>query len=128
MNPITLIDTLMSDYVPAKYRRLVHALILIVAAGVTIWMAADGDWRKALIAAAAAIYAAVNKANTPATDLSPAGGDFEPDDGLSYEEAGGLPYDAEDESALYGRGGYDEPIPGVSTSRSDVSYNEAKGY
>jgi membrane protein required for beta-lactamase induction len=40
-NPLTLI--------PAQYRQRVYALLALFALGYSAWMAADGDWRKALL-------------------------------------------------------------------------------
>lgn len=93
MNPITvlnnLLDTLLGDWASPRVRRLVHALIAAVLVVVSAVLAADGDWQAALISLAVTVYAAMNKANTPATALDEAGEDSEVDDGLTYEEAGG---------------------------------------
>jgi hypothetical protein len=93
LNPLTIIDDLLGDYVSPKYRRLIHAAVLFIAFVVMIWQASDQDWKKALVALGAALYAAANKANT--LPLNPAGHDDGEDDGLSYEEAGGLPFPEE---------------------------------
>jgi hypothetical protein len=104
LNPLNLLDSLLSDYVPPKYRRLIHALVLLVAAGITIWEASDHDWRKAAIAAAAALYAAANKANTD-PDANPASA---PEPEVSGVVSGnpdlGPDEPVQDESALYGDG------------------------
>lgn len=120
LNPLTILDSLLGDWATPKVRRLIHGLVLLAVAVAGIWLAANGDWTEFIVAIVAAVYAAANKANTPATDLADAGDD-EPDveDGLSYEEAGGLPL-GDDESALYGDGAdrgarYDgqEPLGGL---------------
>lgn len=64
MNPITILDGILADYASARVRRLIHSLILLTVAVVTIWLAADKDWQEALIALAVTVYAAANKANT----------------------------------------------------------------
>lgn len=92
MNPITILDLLLADYASPRVRRLIHALILLVATGYTIYLAADKDWREALITLGAALYAAANKANTPQTDLTSPGLESFDDDGLSYEDAGGADF------------------------------------
>lgn len=104
INPVAILDQLLGDWASPKIRRSLHSLILLVAFAVTIWQAADGDWRKAVGAGLLALYGAANKANTLHTDLAAAGTDHEADvdDGLSYEEAGGTefpetsPYEADD--------------------------------
>lgn len=92
MNPITLLDSILSDWASPRVRRLVHALIALVLVIVSAVMAADGDFKAAALSLAVTIYAAINKANTPATDLEVAGSSTYEDDGLTYEEAGGLPF------------------------------------
>jgi len=68
MNPMTYLDAILSDYATPKVRRLVHSILLLTAVLVTIVLSVDGDWKKALIAFAATIYAGANHANTPAPD------------------------------------------------------------
>jgi hypothetical protein len=92
LNPITILDQILADYTSPKVRRLIHSLVLLVAALVTVYLAAGKDWKQAAIALAASLYAAANKANTPATTLDPAGHDSEPNDDLSYEDAGGADF------------------------------------
>ncbi len=90
-NPLEIIDGILSDWASPKVRRLIHALIalgLLVGSAV---LAADGDWAVAALALFGTLYAAVNKANTPATPLGDAG-EIEVDDDLTYEESGGLPF------------------------------------
>lgn len=96
MNPFTLLDSILADYASPRVRRLIHTLILLACAGVTIWLGAEGDWREALLALAAALYAGANKANTSASDLTPAEDDAIVDDGESYWQAGGLPYPSDE--------------------------------
>lgn len=119
MNPLDLLDSILSDWVSPRVRRLLHTLILIGAALASIWLASDGDWKDFTIAVVSVLYAASNRANTPAIPegLDEHGLDVPKDDNLSYEEAGGNPY--EEDSTLFD---LDESSP-----RSDVSYQEAKG-
>lgn len=65
LNPLTLLDILLADLVNAKWRRVIHNLVLLAVAVVAIWLAADQDWWQAVLAVAGAIYAASNRANTP---------------------------------------------------------------
>lgn len=64
MNPMTYLDSILSDYASPKVRRLIHSILLLAVAIVTIVLAAEGDWKKALLALAAAVYASANRANT----------------------------------------------------------------
>lgn len=64
LNPFTILDSILEDYASPRTRRLVHSLILLVVAVVAIWMAAQGDWKKMLVAIGAAVYAEANRANT----------------------------------------------------------------
>lgn len=89
MNPLTLLDTILGDWATPRVRRAVHNTILLVVVIAGIWLESKGDWKEALGALVAAIYAAANRANTPVVDLDPPGSDTEPDDGLSYKDAGG---------------------------------------
>jgi len=89
MNLINSLDKILSDWTSPRVRRLVHALLALGLLVLTVWQAADGDWKIALASLAATLYAAANKANTPATPLTDAGVDDTVDDGLTYEEAGG---------------------------------------
>lgn len=68
MNPLHVLDRLMEDYASPKVRRTVHSLLLLVAFGVTTYLAFEGDWRQAALAAAAAIYTWANRANTEPED------------------------------------------------------------
>jgi hypothetical protein len=85
LNPLVLIDILLSDLVPAKGRRVIHNLILLVAAVVTIWLAAEKDWTEFLIALVSTLYAASNRANTPDESVS---GNDEDDLDISVEAEG----------------------------------------
>lgn len=100
MNPFTLLDSLLADYASPRVRRLIHTLILLACTGVTIWLGAEGDWRSALLTLAAALYAGANKANTSASDLTPAYEGGLVDDGESYWDAGGLPYPSDEQDGL----------------------------
>lgn len=64
MNPISILDSILVDYASPRARRLMHSLIFLGVALVMVWQAAEGDWKKALLALAATVYAAANKANT----------------------------------------------------------------
>lgn len=97
MNPITILDQLLADYASPRVRRLIHSLVLLGVALYTVFEAAGRDWKQAGIALAVALYAAANKANTPATALDPAGHDTQPEDDQSYEEAGGLSFPVDEE-------------------------------
>lgn len=113
MNPFDTLDNLLEDYAPAKVRRAVHSLLLLVAALVSIYLAVDGDWEQFALSLIATIYAAANKANTAPVDLTPAGG-LETDDGLSYEESGGQPYDVSGDLDADGDSiAHDKGIPSV---------------
>lgn len=75
------LDALLNEYLPVKYRRLVHALILLAGVVLAAWTAADHDWRKAGVSLAVALYAAANKANTTVSDDNvDLGGDVTEDD------------------------------------------------
>lgn len=65
LNPLHLLDTLLSDYASPKVRRGLHTLILLVLALVSMWFASGEDWREMLSALAVLIYAGANRANTP---------------------------------------------------------------
>lgn len=88
MNPINILDSILADYASPKVRRLVHSVLLLGLVIAIAVLSFDGDWLAALTASAAAVYAALNRANTPAAPLDQP----EPDDGSSYEEAGGQPF------------------------------------
>lgn len=98
MNPLTMLDDFLADYVSPKWRRRIHSLILLAVALVALWRAADGDWEQFGIALAGALYAAANKANTTVAPLTPAGVDHESDDGESYEDSGGRPFPEDEQS------------------------------
>lgn len=108
LNPLTLLDTILSDYLSPRARRAVHSLILLVAVLVTVFLTAEGDWKAAVGSLIAAIYAAANKANTPPVVLAEPGEiEDDADDDLSYAESGGQPFPTDhDEASLY-----DEPLP-----------------
>jgi len=92
LNPFTMLDSLLEDYASPKVRRLIHTVILIGIAIVAIFLGADRDWQQFVIALGVALYAAMNKANTPATTLDSAGANTVSDgtdEDESYEDAGG---------------------------------------
>lgn len=95
INPLALLDQILDDWASPRTRRLLHALLGLVIFVASAALAVDGNWQEAVVGVLLALYAAANKANTPATALTPAGGDTEPDDGLSYEQAGGAIYPSE---------------------------------
>jgi hypothetical protein len=95
-NPFTLLDKFLADYASPRTRRLVHLALALGLLVLSAVLAADGDWEKALISLAATLYAAVNKANTPAvTEV-----DLQQDDAETYEEAGGQPFPEDPGTAL----------------------------
>lgn len=96
LNPFALMDALLRDYASPRTRRAIHSLLLLVAVIVSIYLSVEGNWKEAVLAMVAAIYAGANQANTPAVDLLDANGDSG-DDGRSYKESGGIPY-----PSLYG--------------------------
>lgn len=66
LNPLTILDALLADYLSEKARRVIHGVILLIAAIVAIWLGVEGNWKEFAVAVVTAIYAAANKANTPA--------------------------------------------------------------
>ena len=80
LNPLTLLDNVLEEYASPRARRAIHAALMLVAAGVTIYLAAGKDWEQALIALAATLYTAANKANTDPVDTAP---DDEPEEAES---------------------------------------------
>lgn len=64
MNPLSLLDSILADWASPRVRRLIHGLVLLAVVLLGIWLAAEGDWKKALAALAAAVYAGANHANT----------------------------------------------------------------
>lgn len=102
MNPLATLDALLADWASPRVRRLVHALLALILIIVTAVLAAGGDWEAALISLVGTVYAALNKANTPAVDLDSAGVSTGEDDDLTYEEAGGLDFPEDPGTALYG--------------------------
>lgn len=69
LNPLALLDSLLEDWASPRVRRLVHALLALALLVVTTVLAAGGDWKVALGTLAVTIYAAMNKANTPAATV-----------------------------------------------------------
>lgn len=101
LNPLTILDQILGDWASPKVRRLVHSLIALIVALVAIYLAVDGDWVAFVIALGGTLYAVANKANTPATELTPAGVDdphgADLDESVSYEEAGGNDFPSDPE-------------------------------
>lgn len=95
LNPLVLLDILLSDIVPAKGRRIIHNLILLVVAVLAIWLAVDGDWWQFLVAIVGALYAASNRANTPDESVS------RNDEDETDEEVGVEPVDPDQPSLIY---------------------------
>mgnify|MGYP003601884544 FL=1 len=133
-NPLHVLDLILADWASPKVRRLIHNLIALGVSLVGIWLAANGDWLVALGALATAVYAASNRANTPQADLAgdpettPRDEYDELDDGLSYEEAGGL-FWVSPEVHVEMVNPYEVfELPAASNPRSDVSYAVAKGW
>ena len=65
MNPLSALDSILTDWASPRVRRLVHSLLSLVAVGAAAVLAADGDWGKAVLALLAALYPTANHANTP---------------------------------------------------------------
>jgi hypothetical protein len=85
------LDSLLADWASPRTRRLLHALLTFALLAVTAYLAADGDWKKALVSLLLGLYASANHANTPTPALyAPDTGEV--DDGLTYYEAGGGAY------------------------------------
>ena len=76
MNPLHIIDSILSDYAAPRTRRTIHSLIFLLAILGGIWLAAEGNWLEAIAALIALVYAGANRANTPVSG-NPEGG--EPD-------------------------------------------------
>lgn len=66
LNPLTLLDSILAEYLSPRARRAVHSLLLLVGLVVTVWLAVEKDWTEAIIALVGALYAGANRANTPA--------------------------------------------------------------
>lgn len=84
MNPIKILDQILTDYASPKVRRVVHALVALAVSLLGIYLAAEGDWAKAGAAVLALLYAEANRVNTPIPEPEPGpvvSGNFE--DGLS---------------------------------------------
>lgn len=64
INPITILDSILEDYASPRARRLIHSLILLAAAIISIYLAVDGDWKEFALTVGATVYAAANRANT----------------------------------------------------------------
>lgn len=58
------LDSLLEDYASPKARRLIHSILTLAIALVTLWLAVQGDWEQFVIALAGTVYAAANRANT----------------------------------------------------------------
>lgn len=69
MNPFTIFDTLLVEWASPKWRRTIHGLLSLALALAAIWTAANGDWRVALGALAAALYTEANRVNTHPEDV-----------------------------------------------------------
>lgn len=72
MNILHLIDSILMDWVSPRVRRTIHSVLLIASLLFAIWLSVGGDWKQAVIALAAAFYAASNRSNT-IPNLTPAG-------------------------------------------------------
>lgn len=80
LNPLDLLDNVLSEYASPGARRAIHAALMLVAALVTLYMAYEKDWMQALLALAATLYTGANKANTDPLVEEP------PEDALLPEE------------------------------------------
>lgn len=65
MNPIKIIDQILTDYASPKVRRFVHSLVSLAIALLGVYLAAEGDWAKAGAALLALVYTEANRVNTP---------------------------------------------------------------
>lgn len=72
MNPLTLLDSLLEDYLSPKARRTLHTVLVLAALAVTAVLTYNGDWREAALSLATAVYAWANRANTGVTTLGEA--------------------------------------------------------
>ena len=82
LNPLTLLDSLLADWVSPKVRNSIHTLILLVSACVALWLAVSGDWIEFVIALGGMGYAAQNRANTPTDTVE----DYEDEDWEALHE------------------------------------------
>lgn len=88
-----------------KVRGIAYAVLFVAAIVFSVYKASDGDWVEfvgGVITALLGLTAASNVSTTPSViEKQP----YEPEDDLSYEESGGLPFPSDyDESALYSDG------------------------
>lgn len=68
MNPLTIIDALLTEWASPKTRRLVHGLLGLALVVVSAWLAADQDWKVAATTLVLALYTEANRRNTPPQD------------------------------------------------------------
>lgn len=69
LNPLALLDSVLTDWTSARVRRLIHAIVLLLLFLAGLWLTAQGNWKEALGALVAAGYAASNHSNTPIEPL-----------------------------------------------------------
>ena len=93
-NPIHILDTILTDWASPRARRLIHGILALVFGAVAVYVSVEGDWDRLLPVLLATLYAAANKANTLETPLSTDAPYL--DDGVSYEDEGGMAFEAED--------------------------------
>jgi hypothetical protein len=57
---------MLTDLIPAKYRRYVYAIAALLAFAYGVWQAVDGDWRQFAISLIGSAVTALAHANTAA--------------------------------------------------------------
>jgi hypothetical protein len=62
------VNTILTDLIPAKYRKVLYGILTLVAFGYGLWQASDGDWNQF---AAAVITALIGALATSNTDVEP---------------------------------------------------------
>jgi hypothetical protein len=77
------------DIVPARYRKVIYALVALLALLFSIWQASNGNWEQFIFGVIASLTTTTASVNTIAQPLYAAGSIVNPDDGKTYEEAGG---------------------------------------
>ena len=105
------VTTVTSQTNPLAYMKAIATLVGTIATGLLTEFGPGGTlgvWLTVVVVVATAIttWVVPNALVVPAvTDEGEVVGDEETDDGLTYEESGGLPFPTDaDESALYGDG------------------------
>lgn len=58
-------NNVLTDAIPAKWRKRVYAAAFVVGLGLTAWQASDGDWGQAASAFVGSLVPALAASNTP---------------------------------------------------------------